>query len=83
MGYHKLVKTIAERFVERSSALGLKGKKRDDAALDYFLGAAAGAELAGDVQMACQLGLVSAMIISVRGYAGVVSLASEMVKEEA
>lgn len=34
------VKMLALKFKERSEALGYKGKKRDDAALDYFAGAA-------------------------------------------
>jgi hypothetical protein len=71
---------MAVKLIERAAALGLKGKKRDDAALDYFVGAAAGAELAGDAKLACHLGVVSAMIISVRGYIGVAELAAEAVK---
>ena len=69
------IKTIATRFIERAAALELKGKKRDDAALDYFVGAAAGAELAGDGKLAAQLGAVAVMIVAIRGYIGVAELA--------
>jgi hypothetical protein len=35
-----MIKTLCTKFIERSQALGLKGKKRDDAALHFFVGAA-------------------------------------------
>ena len=70
-------RTVARRFVERAAALELKGVKRDNAALDYFCGAAAGAELAGDPQLAHSLGVIAALIVSVRGYIGVQELANE------
>jgi hypothetical protein len=34
-----IIKAICHGFVERAEALNLKGKKRDDAAMDYFVGA--------------------------------------------
>jgi hypothetical protein len=70
-------KIIAQRFIERAEALNLKGKKRDDAALDYFVGAVAGAEMAGDTKLAEHLGVIAAMMISVRGYFAVREIAEK------
>lgn len=68
---------IAKRFVERAGALNMKGAARDRAALDYFTGAAAGAELAGDAALAQSIGMVAALIVSVRGFFGVKELAEK------
>ena len=73
------VQTIAKRFIERAEALELKGKKRDDAALDYFCGAAAGAELAGNAQLATHIGVVCATMLSVRGFFAVKELATRSI----
>lgn len=70
-------KALAKRFVERSESLELKGKKRDVAALDYFVGAATLADLSGDASLANHLGVVCALIISVRGFIGVKDLLRE------
>lgn len=35
-----LMKTLCKKFVERTEALGLRGKKRDDALVDFMCGAA-------------------------------------------
>jgi hypothetical protein len=43
---------LALSFIERADALSLKGKKRDDAALDYWCGAAIGAGLVRPVALA-------------------------------
>jgi hypothetical protein len=75
MTRHDKIKTIAERFRERAAALNLKGKKRDDAALDYFVGAAVGAELAGDADLAQAIALAATLIVSVRGFIGVSDIA--------
>jgi len=44
MTNRQIVQVLAKRFLERSEALGYKGKKADNAALDYFCGAATFAE---------------------------------------
>lgn len=73
----KPLAVIAQRFVERATALELKGVRRDRAALDYFCGAAAGAEQAGNLALANQIGATAALMVSVRGYAAVVELSRE------
>lgn len=59
---------LAQHIIERAEALGLKGKKGDDMALDYIIGAAVGARIAGNEKIAGHFACVAAMIISVRGY---------------
>lgn len=68
---------LAKRLVERCEALKLKGKKRDDECLSFWLGAAQGAILAGNARMGQHLGTIGAMIISVRGSFAVAELASK------
>lgn len=70
-------KKLAQYFIERATALGLKGKRRDDAALTYFLGAAALAEINGDGVAYNRLGTVAALLIAPQGYAAVLRIASE------
>jgi hypothetical protein len=67
---------VAQRFIERAAALGLKGKKADSAALDYFLGAACAAELTGNEAFRRHLDIVSVMIVAVRGMFGVREIAN-------
>jgi hypothetical protein len=71
------IQPIAAKCVERAAALHLKGKRRDDAALDFFVGAAAGAELAGDTALAPHIGMTAAMLVSVRGYLAIAELPRE------
>lgn len=68
------IKFVAEKFVERANALGLKGKRRDDAALDFFCGAAIGAQAANNIPLAQQIGNVAALIVAVRGAMAVIDL---------
>lgn len=63
----EIMRAIAQQFAERAKALGYKGKRADNAALDYVLGAASGARLAGNEEMAQWLERWAAMAISVRG----------------
>jgi hypothetical protein len=67
---------LALSFIERADALSLKGKKRDDAALDYWCGAAIGAGLAGNTQLESHLGRIAALVISVRGFMAVKEIAA-------
>lgn len=69
------LQTLASRFVERANALHYRGRRRDDAALDYFLGAATGASIAGDETLALALGNLTGLVLSLRGYAEVERLA--------
>ena len=60
---------VCLKFIERAEALGYpkKGKKLDDAALDYIVGAAVGAELAGDSELHESLKLLAMYGVSLRG----------------
>lgn len=66
----ELIKTLCAAFIERSDALGLKGKKRDDAAMHYFVGAAKALDLAG--QDTKRLISWVGFVLQYRGYNGVV-----------
>jgi hypothetical protein len=61
--------------VERVQALQLRGRRADDECLAYWLGAAAGAETAGDASMARHLVTIGAAVIAGRGYVEVARLA--------
>lgn len=65
------VRLVAQRFVDRATELGMKGKRRDAAALEYFVGATALAEAIGDSLLYEHLGRITAFIIAIHGYAGV------------
>lgn len=65
------VRAVAQRFADRATELGMKGKRRDAAALEFFVGATALAEASGDELMHQHLGRITALIIAIHGYAGV------------
>lgn len=67
---------LANRFIERAEALGYKGKKRDDAALDYWCGAASLAEEFGNAPLALALGGQAVHMIGVRGFFAIKELAN-------
>jgi hypothetical protein len=75
------IKALAKSFIERSTELGYKGKKRDGAALDYFVGAVAWAQHTGD-EATNWLSRI-AWLISVRGYSEVESIAKWDLEQEA
>jgi hypothetical protein len=79
----KAVKQLAERFLERAKMLGYKGKKADDMALEYFVGATIAAELSGQTDFASYLTLLSAMSVSVRGVFAVREFAAWDLDKEA
>jgi hypothetical protein len=64
------MENLAKQFVSRANSMGMKGRARDRAALEFYLGAAAIS--VGNLQQ--QL-LFSASMISVRGYAFVLEMA--------
>jgi len=66
-----MLKTIARGIIDRAVALNLKGKKRDDMALDYWVGAARAAEALGHEEEAAHLRTVAVMLIATRGYSEV------------
>lgn len=67
----KQIKALAELFVHRSTELGYKGKKRDDFALEYFVGAAAMARSAGLEDLCQRLSVIVNYSISIKGFIGV------------
>ncbi len=67
---------VAVSFVERSDALGLKGKPRNDAALNYFSGAYSAFLAIDDTDSAGALA-TDIMVLGVKGYDHVEKLASE------
>lgn len=76
------VKAVARAFVARSEELGFKGKKRDDLAVEFFLGAYVGAHACanGDEnspagKLANNILATTSMLICTRGYSEVKRLA--------
>jgi hypothetical protein len=74
---------LAKSFIERAESLGYKGRKRDEAALDYFCGAAQAARFVGNDDLYQHLVWAIFKIVSVRGYSGVKQLAAITEKEPA
>ncbi len=68
---NRITRELARNFVERSEALGLQGKKRDDAALDYVCGAATAYQIIHEDALVRHLSTVAALVVSVRGYFGI------------
>ena len=63
------VRAICAAFVERSEALNYKGKRRDNAALDYMCGAATAAQWAGKAQEPLAKHLATIVhLVAIRGY---------------
>ena len=66
-----MYRMLCEKFIERADALGLKGKKRDDYALEFMIGAATTLALIGhpEADHVCRC---SALLVSTRGYLAIV-----------
>lgn len=79
----QIIQQLAERFIERAENLNYRGKARDKAALDYFIGAAQLAELSNDEESAKHIAILVTMLISTRGYSEVVRLGQPPVLAEA
>ena len=62
--------------VQRMEALKYKGKRRDDAVLDFFCGAAQGLAWAGNAEAAAHVGQYLYMVLRIQGYSEVLSLAN-------
>ncbi len=74
-----ILRKLAQSVVARTVALGLRGRRREAAVLDCFLGAAflAAAEHGDDHPLTKTLSLVCAMQIMPRGFAAAEELARE------
>lgn len=71
------IRQLAGRFISRAHALSVTGKRRDDLAVEYFVGAAVGAELSGDIKLAELIARNVALVIASRGYAAIEDLARD------
>lgn len=80
--WRKTVRWICQQFVERSEALGYKGKRRDDAAIDYMVGAAQGCIAAGEKDVGESIGRIVYMSVSTRGYKEIQRLAAQVFDDE-
>lgn len=77
-----MLQKLCTKFVERSEALGLKGKKREEACFEFMCGAATALQVAEHPE-AEHVTNVVAMIISVRGYLEVAMIAKRATESEA
>lgn len=77
-----IARNLAKAFIKRATELGYKGKKRDDAALNYFVGAAVLAELQGNNILYQHLGRLAGFLIAIHGYAAVKDIAKRQPKKE-
>jgi hypothetical protein len=67
---------LSRQCVERMDWLQLKGKRRDDAAIHFFVGAAQGLAYAGLADAANHVGTWNSMVLAYRGYSEVLRLAN-------
>jgi hypothetical protein len=69
-----MLQKLSIKFVERATALNLKGKARDNECLSFFVGAHAAMEMA-DHPEAEYVKTCGALIICIRGYGEVARIA--------
>lgn len=72
-----MIKELVRAFVTRSETLRLKGQKRDDAALEFFCGAAAALRIAGRAEDYEHVARVTGLVIAVGRYRAVERIARE------
>jgi hypothetical protein len=72
-----LARKLAKQFIERAEALNYKGKRRDNAALDFWCGAATLAQQEERNDVAEYLGRLAVLLIAVRGYIAIRDLAKD------
>ena len=75
------IKAISELFVKRAEAMQMTGKKRDQAALEFMLGALAVAEVKGDTALFNHLSKFVAFLVTTRGYAAVLEFSTKEIEE--
>lgn len=73
----RILQALARKFIGRADGLGYRGKKRDDAALDFFCGAAVAPDAAERGDLSQHIHTVNALVIATRGYVAVRELAAE------
>lgn len=75
------IEALAKLFISRASSQGLKGKARDRAAIEFFVGAAAYASIAfGASSKEWSTTSAVAFLVSLRGYVEVEALAKPQEK---
>ena len=67
---------LSRQCVERMDWLQLKGKRRDDAAIHFFVGSAQGLAWAAQAEAAAHVAQWTSLVLAVRGYAEVLRLAN-------
>lgn len=70
-----ITREIALKFIERAQLLDLRGKRRDEAAVDFFCGAGVALMAAGKETEAKTVALVGQLVVAVQGWGGVRKLA--------
>lgn len=61
---------LAERCIERMDSKCVRGKRRDDAVLEYFVGASEMADITGDTMLSEHLTRICALVIALDGFKG-------------
>lgn len=73
-----MLQTLCVKFVERAEHFNLKGKKRDEQAIEFLVGAATALQVSNHPEANHVLNCV-AIIICVRGYAEVKRIADNAI----
>lgn len=68
MALDKHVVNLCNLFQERAAELSLRGKRRDDEAIAFFVGAAHGFALSGDDATAANIAAFASFGMAFRGY---------------
>lgn len=75
--WRKEIRWFAQQYVERANALAYKGKKRDDAAVDYMCGIATGLKASKRDSESEWLGRIIYLEIATRGFLAINMLANQ------
>lgn len=68
---------ICKQLVERAEQMRLKGKKRDEMAMEFIVGAATALEGAGHSEDAQHLAKFASFLVSFRGFAAIKEMADK------
>lgn len=63
-----IIRTVCNGIKERVEFLGVKGKKRDDLALNYMIGAAKAYQFIGRTELVDALSMFLTFALTIRGY---------------
>lgn len=76
LAWRKNVRWLCQQFIERSNAIGYRGRRRDDAALDYLIGAAQAFKVAGHDWESEAIGRICYLDVATRGFKAVERVAN-------